>query len=207
MFCVCIWLISLRCADGKTSTPPDLSQVARQLTKHCMDCKMRWALGLPDDMSTPRVAMRLLEFADMPMSRRLSEQQISNVMQIGRSLYDRAVSRSEKADNLKALDLHAGGFLSEWHAQMQELDSSLLDLGAELGEKQLAMDTKISALTSALNHLAVNSVLTDPHKLAKRQRTLLARCHKHSVEGQEGEGMRVACESFRMASGGAVQEE
>jgi len=149
-------------------------QVARQLTKHCMDCKMRWALGLPDDMSTPRVAMRLLEFADMPMSRRLSEQQISNVMQIGRSLYDRAVSRSEKAANLKALDLRAGGFLSEWHAQMQELDSSLLDLGAELGEKQLAMDTKISALTSALNHLAVNSVLTDPHKLAKRQHASVA---------------------------------
>lgn len=70
-------------------------QLAKRMVEHGMDTKVRWALGLPEEMSVPRVAMRLLECADLPMASRLNEGQISVAMQAARALYDRAVGRSD----------------------------------------------------------------------------------------------------------------
>ena len=146
---------------------PDVGfrQVGRKLEEHQKLVPIRFALGLRDDMSAERVAMRLLESAQMPLAKRLTQEEVSKAMQHGRSLYDSRVQRSQLSKDITAIDLRAGGAVKDYLRAMTKIDRDILHTGATLGTHAVQVQTKVAALTETLNHLRDSTILACAHRL------------------------------------------
>ena len=69
-------------------------QLAEQLEELDLVVKVRFALGVGLDMSVPRLAMRVLEIAELPLSTPLTRPQLTEAVGVAKSIYRKVPSRA-----------------------------------------------------------------------------------------------------------------